>query len=108
MAMEFTVDEKTPGSPTWRLFSGNGQLVAWAGEAFASKSNAKRSAEAFKNGAATAVFEAYEDAGGHYRWRASRGHEKVAASGESFSSKASAERAMQNVRDNAGSATGPA
>lgn len=94
------------GGPTWWLYGGNHEMVAWAGESFASDWNAKRAAQSFKEGAKTARYELYEDAGGKWRWRAWRSSDKVAASGESFSSKYSAQRAADNVRDNAGAATG--
>jgi len=105
--MHFKVFKDQGGKPSWRLYSSNGQLVAWAGESFASTYNAKRSAQAFKVGAETARFEVYEDAGSKWRWRASRSSSKVAASGESFDSKSNAERAAMNVQQNAGSADGP-
>ena len=82
-------------------------MVAWAGEAFASKANAERAALAFKSGAKAARYDIYVDSGGEWRWRAWRSSDKVAASGESFASRANAERAAANVRDNAGYATGP-
>jgi uncharacterized protein YegP (UPF0339 family) len=107
MAMEFKVLNDTGGNPSWWLYSSNGQLVAWAGESFASTSNAKRAAEAFKAGAASATFYVYEDAGKKWRWYAQRSSDKVASSGESFDSKANAERAALNVQANAGSADGP-
>lgn len=81
--------------------------VAWAGETFASTSNATRACVAFKHGASSARYEVYPDAGGSWRWRAWRSSDKVAASGESFASKANAERAAENVKWNAGGATGP-
>lgn len=91
---------------SWWLFGDNGEMVAWAGETFASEWNAKRAASAFKAGAATANYEVYSDAGGHWRWLALRSSDKVASSGESFDSKSNAERAADNVRNNAGNATG--
>jgi len=93
---------------TWRLYGDNGRMVAWAGETFASTSNATRAANAFKAGAATARYEVYQESGGNdWRWRAWRSSDKVASSGEDFASKSNAERAAENVRDNAGSAEGP-
>lgn len=103
--MYFTLKDTDSGKPSWWLYGGNHQMVAWAGETFASSSNAKRAAAAFKAGAAQATFEVYEDKGGAWRWRAIRGNNTVATPGEAFSSKASAERAAANVRDNAGDAT---
>jgi hypothetical protein len=91
-----------PGDPCWWLYGGNNQMVAWAGETFASTYNAERAAQAFKAGARTATHDVYLDAGGDWRWRAIRGANKVASSGESFAGKYEADRAAQNVRDNAG------
>ncbi|WP_231614231.1 YegP family protein [Mycobacterium nebraskense] len=108
MAMRFVVDyTKGGGPPSWWLYGGNGEMVAWAGQEFASMYDAKRATEAFKVGARSASYDVYPDAGGHYRWRAIRGGHKVAASGESFASEYNARRAAENVRDNAGGATGP-
>lgn len=81
-------------------------MVAWAGETFASQSNATRAAKSFKAGAATARYETYTDSGGSWRWRAWRSSDKVASSGESFDGEYEAQRAADNVRDNAGSASG--
>ncbi len=107
MVLRFKVGENTSGNPSWWLYGANNEKVAWAGEIFASLSNAKRAAEAFKAGAATARFEVYEDASASWRWRAWRSSDKVAASGESFASKYNAERAATNVQTNAGGASGP-
>ncbi|EIC67160.1 YegP family protein [Mycobacteroides abscessus] len=104
--MYFSVTNNTAGEPSWWLYGDNYKLVAWAGETFASAYNAQRAAQAFKSGAKLATYDIYQDTGGHWRWRAIRGGNKVAASGESFYSKYDAERAAQNVRDNAGYATG--
>ena len=104
--MRFSVGQNSAGKPSWWLYSGNGQTVAWAGETFASASNAARAAASFRAGASTARYEIYPDAAGKYRWRAWRGSDKVAASGESFASQNNAQRAADNVRDNAGGASG--
>lgn len=105
--MNFVVKNDSGGHPTWWLYASNGKLVAWAGEWFASLTNATRAAQAFKVGASAAYYDVYSDSGGSWRWRANRGGNKVASSGESFYSKDNAERAAANVRDNAGGATGP-
>lgn len=107
MAMRFYVGNNTSGDPSWWLFGANDEMAAWAGETFASESNARRAALAFKAGAATASYEVYADTGGSWRWRARRASDKAAASGESFDSKSNAERAAVNVRDNARYAPGP-
>jgi uncharacterized protein YegP (UPF0339 family) len=100
----FQVGNTQAGRPSWWLYAGNNEMVAWAGETFASTYNAQRAAAAFKLGAKTARYDVYEDAGGSWRWRAWRGSDKVAASGESFSSKYAADQAARRVRDHAGSA----
>ena len=104
----FVVTDDRSGKSSWRLYATNTQLVAWAGETFASTYNARRAAIAFKAGAKTARYDVYLDAGGKYRWRAWRGSDKVASSGESFSSRSAAQAAADNVRDNAGGAQDPA
>lgn len=105
--MYFRVGNNTAGDPSWWLYGGNNKKVAWAGETFASKSNATRAALAFKAGAKAARYEIYEDAAKKWRWRAWRSSDKVASSGESFYDKAAAQRAADNVRDQAGGADGP-
>ena len=105
--MRFSVRNNSAGQPTWWLYGDNNEIVAWAGESFATTANATRAAEAFKTGARTARYETYTDTGGSWRWRAWRSSDKVASSGEAFSSRSSAQRAADNVRDNAGQATGP-
>lgn len=104
--MRFHVANDKGGQPSWWLYANNNELVAWAGEAFASSYNAHRAANAFKAAAKVAHYEVYLDAAGRYRWRAWRSSDKVAASGQAFSSKWSAEVAANNVRDNAGNAIG--
>lgn len=105
--MRFEVKADKGDNYSWWLISSNGQTVAWAGESYASKSNANRAAESFKAGAAEAKYELYEDKGGHWRWRAHRGGNVVAVPGEAFASKANAQRSADNVQGNAAGATGP-
>lgn len=102
----FHVDYDRAGAATWWLYAENNEMVAWAGESFASLSNARRAASAFKAGARSARYDVYRDAEGSWRWRAWRGSDKVASSGESFSSEYVAQRAAANVRDNAWRAAG--
>lgn len=104
----FVVANNQAGNPTWWLYAGNNEMVAWAGETFASTYNASRAASAFKVGARTARYDVYQDAGGSWRWRAWRSSDKVASSGESFSSQHAAKEAARRVRDNAGGAAGAA
>ena len=49
--MRFLVANDTAGQPSWWLYADNNKMVAWAGETFASTSNAHRAAVAFKAGA---------------------------------------------------------
>lgn len=100
----FTITNTTAGQPTWALYAGNNEMVAWAGESFYSTSNAHRAAASFQAGASTARYDVYADQGGHWRWRAWRGSDKVASSGESFSSRTAAQQAADRVRVNAGTA----
>lgn len=102
--MRFRVANDMGGKPSWWLYANNNELVAWAGETFASHHNAHRAAAAFKSAANVARYEVYLDGSGHYRWRAWRSSDKVAASGQAFSSKSAAQGAADNVRDHAGSA----
>lgn len=102
--MYFTVEKDDGGHDTWRLYGENHELVAWAGESFASAFNARRAAAAFKDDSNTARYETYPDEGGRYRWRAWRSSDRIAASGESFSDISTAERAATNVSLNAGDA----
>lgn len=104
--LRFAVDYDRGGRATWWLYATNNELVAWAGESFASLFNARRAASAFKAGARSARYEVYLDAGSRWRWRAWRGSDKVAASGEAFSSRAAAQNAANFVRDSAGGASG--
>lgn len=67
--MRFSVGNTTDGQPSWWLYGGNNQMVAWAGETFASSYNAKRAAGSFKSGAKTARYEVYQDSGNDWRWR---------------------------------------
>jgi uncharacterized protein YegP (UPF0339 family) len=104
--MRFSAGSTKDGQYSWWLY-GSSDTVAWAGETFPSQSNADRACEAFKEGAAEARFEVYEDKANEWRWRAWRSSDKVAASGEHFYDKSNAQRAADNVRDNAGDADGP-
>ena len=40
----FQVDNNQAGAATWWLYGGNNEMVAWAGESFASLFNARRAA----------------------------------------------------------------
>ena len=105
--MYFQVGNTRGGEPAWWLYADDNQMVAWAGETFASSLDARRACESFKAGAASARYEIYADTGSQWRWRVWRSSDKVASSGEVFAGEYEAERAATSVRDNAGTATGP-
>ncbi len=103
--MKLEIYADSGGKSRWRLKSSNGQTIASAGQAFASKPGAKRSAEAFKANAVKSTFEVYADKSGKHRWRAkSSNGQTVASGGEAFDSQASARRAATNVQKNVGKA----
>ena len=78
---------------------------ASAGQAYATASNARRAAAAFKANAGKSTFEVYADTGGKHRWRATaRNGQTVATGGEAFGSQSSARRAATNVQKNVGTA----
>jgi len=104
--MEFVVDNGRGAHPTWRLYSGT-DMVAWAGETFATASNADRAARAFLTGAAKARYEVYQSNSSQWRWRAWRSSSTVAYSGQRFASKDDAERAAEEVRRSFENATAP-
>ena len=70
--MYFRIGNDKAGDPSWWLYAANHSQVAWAGESFASTSNARRAAQSFQAGAKTARYDIYADSGGHYRWQAWR------------------------------------
>lgn len=55
--MKFSVESDGAAQATWHLRASNGELVAWAGEHFASasKSNAERAAESVRASAGEAT-----------------------------------------------------
>ncbi len=55
--MKFVIYKDSGGNYRWRLVAGNGQTVASSGEAFDSKSNARRAAENVKENAGSATIE---------------------------------------------------
>ncbi len=105
--MRFQVGDTQGGTPAWWPYSRSNEIVTWAGETFASHSNATRPASSFKAGAATAATRSTLTMGTSGAGRAWRSSDKAASPGESFLSQHSAQRAAHNVRDNAGSADGP-
>lgn len=55
--MRFVIYKDAGGNWRWRLVAGNGQTVASSGEAFETKSNARRAAENVKASAGSATVE---------------------------------------------------
>ncbi len=55
--MKFVIYADSRGGYRWRLVARNGQTVASSGEAFDSKSNARRAAENVKDNASSATIE---------------------------------------------------
>ena len=104
--MRFVVDNGRGANPTWRLYSGL-VMVAWAGTTFNDNTRATRAAEAFRSGAGTARYEAYQTSNNEWRWRARRSSSTVAYSGQRFATKDDAENAADVVRRNATEATPP-
>lgn len=93
------VYEDASGQYRWRLIAANGEFVAVATEAFASRSGAERTLRAFAASAGSWRYEIYHDVAGGFRWRAKASNgETVAVSPGSFQSMKNAERAMENVR----------
>jgi uncharacterized protein YegP (UPF0339 family) len=60
-AMKFKIKKNSAGQRYLQLVAGNDQIVATAGESFASKDNAKRAAENVKTNAGSASIEAEGD-----------------------------------------------
>jgi len=104
--MRFVVDIGRGANPTWRLYSGI-VMVAWAGTTFNDNTRATRAAEAFRSGADTARYEAYQTSNNEWRWRARRSSSTVAYSGQRFATKDDAENAADVVRRNATEAAPP-
>lgn len=105
--MRFHAGLSTNKKPCWWLFGENGEQVGWSGRIFESVDEATAEAQAFKENAATAMYDIYLDDAEKPRWRAYVDDVRVASSGESFASRSNAQRAAENVRDNAGAAEGP-
>jgi len=55
--MKFVVYTDSGGKHRWRLVASNGQTIASSGEAFDSKSNARRAAENVRDNAGSATVE---------------------------------------------------
>jgi uncharacterized protein YegP (UPF0339 family) len=105
--VEFLVALSLSGSPSWWLYGADGELLAWAGQYFASLAFAQKSAMAFKSAASGARYEIYPHADGGWRWRALQYiNYYMASSPESFKEAAHARRAARTVAKSAYRATG--
>jgi uncharacterized protein YegP (UPF0339 family) len=106
--MIFLVALGLSGGPSWWLYGADGELLAWAGQYFASLAYAHKSATAFKSAASAAEYEIYAHADGGWRWRAVQYiNYYIACSPESFDEAAHARRAARNVAKRASGADGP-
>jgi uncharacterized protein YegP (UPF0339 family) len=103
--MRFKTGEVITAQPTWWLYGADNTLVAWAGDTFATRSQAEHAAEEFRYQAARARFELFQDRQGRWRWRAVLRDDKIASSSEVFPSEIAARRAANAVRDTVASAT---
>ena len=103
--MEFKTGDVIADRPSWWLYDDRHELIAWAGEMFASLTDADAAAAHFAYGASRARFELYQDRTGAWRWRAHLGDTLVASGSEGFHSEIAARRAANTVRDNVARAT---
>lgn len=89
----------------WRLKNGDGDVMATAGQGFASKKSCEQSVENFKNKAGTdpkVKFEVYKDNGGKSRWRliASNG-QTVASSPTGYKSDEECNKMVEMIKKEA-------
>ena len=79
----------------WRYKAANGKIIATPGDAYGSKSDAKRSVEAMQERADKYKVEFYEDKQGEHRWRlkATNGN-VVAVSSQGYKNKPDAEKGL--------------
>jgi uncharacterized protein YegP (UPF0339 family) len=106
--VEFLVALSLSGSPSWWLYNADGEILAWAGQYFASLAFARKSALAFQSAASGASYEIYPHADGGWRWRALQYiNYYVASSPESFGNAAEARRAARQVAKGAANASCP-
>jgi len=90
----------------WRLKTGNGEILATAGQGYAAAADAKQGIELLQKAGAGSKekFEVYEDAKKEHRWRLKAANgQVVATSSEGYKAKADAEKAIASIK--AGAAT---
>jgi len=117
----FEVFRDAAGEYRWRLVHENGNVLADSGEGYASRQKARQGLDSVRSnaggaglafpddedakgrasdGESKATFEAYEDAGGSWRWRLVHDNGNVIAdSGEGYASKSNATDAVERVSE---------
>lgn len=103
--MRFKTGDVIVDRPSWWLYGCDNQVIAWAGDMFASLAGAEAAAEQFRFGALHTRFELFQDRTSLWRWRAMVGERKVACSSDTYLSQLAARRAANLVRDHVAHAT---
>jgi uncharacterized protein YegP (UPF0339 family) len=107
----FECYEDAEGGFRWRLRHDNGNLIASAGEGYASKRNVRNAVDRIKALAGPAdflwpdptAFEVYRDQAGEWRWRLlHRNGEVLADGGEGYAKRGNARRAIDTIREHVG------
>ncbi len=91
----------------WRLKSGNGAILATAGQGYKAAADAKHGIELLqKSGTDDKLkYEMYEDDKKEHRWRLKSGNGQiVATSSEGYKAKADAEKALESIKASAAKA----
>ena len=96
--MRFKTGDVVIDRPSWWLYDADNQVVAWAGDMFASLAEAQTAAEFFQFGASRLRFEHYLDRTGQWRWRALDGDCKIASSTMTYPTELAARRAAHLVK----------
>lgn len=99
--MKFKTGDVASGRPSWWLYDADNQVIAWAGDMFASLIEAQVAVDDFRFGASRARFELYLDRTGQWRWRALADGQKVASSTMTYPSEIAARRAANLVKTTA-------
>lgn len=106
LEVKFLIAPGLSGGPSWWLYGADGEVLAWAGQYFASLAYAQQAALMFKSAASRATYEIYPDGDGRWKWRALEYlNYSIACSPESFVKEAQARRAARNAAKSASSAT---
>ncbi|NUR06851.1 MAG: hypothetical protein HOQ22_02275 [Nocardioidaceae bacterium] len=105
--MYLRVGEDQNGRCAWWLHDDSDTVIAWSGGPCDSTEEAHQAATEFRESAADARYEVYEDIGETWRWRAWRMGHRIATSSETFEGLVEAEQAARAVRSGAGAAVGP-